>query len=137
MINRFDNYLDAHVALQTVGVLVLMLTEVHSWNLELVNGNVNDGNVCVCMCVCMCVCVWVWVCLCVHTCVYVCVCIHVFVSVCVHVCVSVSVCVHSTTENVAVFIWDSMVKRVPPGMLYEIKVHETDKNVIFYRGELA
>ena len=125
MINRFDDYLDAHVALRTVGLLVLMLTEVHSWNLELVNGNVNDGNVCVCVCVCVCACV------------YVCVCIHVCVSVCVHVCVSVSVCVHSTTENVAVFIWDSMVKRVPPGMLYEIKVHETDKNVIFYHGELA
>ncbi|KAK7116069.1 6-pyruvoyl tetrahydrobiopterin synthase-like [Littorina saxatilis] len=43
----------------------------------------------------------------------------------------------STTENVAVFIWDNMVKRLPPGLLHEIKVHETDKNVIFYRGELA
>jgi len=43
----------------------------------------------------------------------------------------------STTENVAVFIWDSLAKRLPTGMLYEIKVHETDKNVIFYRGELG
>ena len=75
------------------------------------------------LCVCVCVCAHV------HVCVCVCVCVCVFVSV--------SVCFHSTTENVAAFIWDSMVKRVPPGMLYEIKVHETDKNVIFYRGELA
>ncbi|XP_076465183.1 6-pyruvoyl tetrahydrobiopterin synthase-like [Babylonia areolata] len=43
----------------------------------------------------------------------------------------------STTENVAVFIWDSMAKRLPPGMLYEIKVYETDKNIMFYRGEMA
>ncbi|KAL8570767.1 hypothetical protein ACOMHN_006917 [Nucella lapillus] len=43
----------------------------------------------------------------------------------------------STTENVAVFIWDSMVKHLPAGLLYEIKVHETDKNIIFYRGETS
>ena len=59
------------------------------------------------------------------------------VCVCVCVCVFVFVLFHSTTENVAVFIWDSMVKRLPPGILYEIKVHETDKNIIFYRGEQA
>ncbi|XP_066520857.1 6-pyruvoyl tetrahydrobiopterin synthase [Hoplias malabaricus] len=41
----------------------------------------------------------------------------------------------STTENLAVFIWDSMVKLLPPNMLYEIKVHETDKNIVIYRGE--
>ncbi|KAL7869124.1 hypothetical protein AOLI_G00131120 [Acnodon oligacanthus] len=41
----------------------------------------------------------------------------------------------STTENLAVYIWDSMVKLLPPNMLYEIKVHETDKNIVIYRGE--
>ncbi|XP_047673877.1 6-pyruvoyl tetrahydrobiopterin synthase isoform X2 [Tachysurus fulvidraco] len=41
----------------------------------------------------------------------------------------------STTENLAVFIWDNMVKLLPPNMLYEIKVHETDKNIVVYRGE--
>lgn len=41
----------------------------------------------------------------------------------------------STTENVAVYIWDNMVKVLPPGLLYEIKIHETDKNVVVYRGE--
>ena len=42
---------------------------------------------------------------------------------------------HSTTENLSVYIWDSMVKLLPPTMLYEIKVHETDKNIVVYRGE--
>uniref|UniRef100_A0A3P8Z1Q8 6-pyruvoyl tetrahydrobiopterin synthase n=1 Tax=Esox lucius TaxID=8010 RepID=A0A3P8Z1Q8_ESOLU len=41
----------------------------------------------------------------------------------------------STTENVAVYIWDNMVKRLPADLLYEVKIHETDKNVIVYRGE--
>ncbi|KAI4886700.1 hypothetical protein NFI96_021385 [Prochilodus magdalenae] len=41
----------------------------------------------------------------------------------------------STTENLSVYIWDSMVKLLPPNMLYEIKVHETDKNIVVYRGE--
>uniref|UniRef100_A0A3B4WJK5 6-pyruvoyl tetrahydrobiopterin synthase n=1 Tax=Seriola lalandi dorsalis TaxID=1841481 RepID=A0A3B4WJK5_SERLL len=41
----------------------------------------------------------------------------------------------STTENVAVYIWDNMAKVLPPGLLYEIKIYETDKNVVVYRGE--
>lgn len=41
----------------------------------------------------------------------------------------------STTENVAVYIWDNMAKVLPPGLLYEIKIHETDKNIVIYRGE--
>ncbi|XP_016095064.1 6-pyruvoyl tetrahydrobiopterin synthase [Sinocyclocheilus grahami] len=41
----------------------------------------------------------------------------------------------STTENLSVFIWDSMVKLLPPGSLYEIKIYETDKNIVVYRGE--
>lgn len=45
------------------------------------------------------------------------------------------ICPRSTTENVAVYIWDNMVKVLPPGLLYEIKIHETDKNVVVYRGE--
>ncbi|XP_069012328.1 6-pyruvoyl tetrahydrobiopterin synthase [Embiotoca jacksoni] len=43
--------------------------------------------------------------------------------------------VTSTTENLAVYIWDGMVKSLPPNMLYEIKIHETDNNIIVYRGE--
>ncbi|XP_073684330.1 6-pyruvoyl tetrahydrobiopterin synthase [Garra rufa] len=41
----------------------------------------------------------------------------------------------STTENLAVFIWDSMVKLLSPDSLYEIKIYETDKNIVVYRGE--
>ncbi|XP_056627314.1 6-pyruvoyl tetrahydrobiopterin synthase [Triplophysa dalaica] len=41
----------------------------------------------------------------------------------------------STTENLAVYIWDCMAKHLPPNTLYEIKMHETDKNKVIYRGE--
>uniref|UniRef100_A0A8C8GR56 6-pyruvoyl tetrahydrobiopterin synthase n=1 Tax=Oncorhynchus tshawytscha TaxID=74940 RepID=A0A8C8GR56_ONCTS len=41
----------------------------------------------------------------------------------------------STTENVAVYIWDNMVKQLPANLLYEVKIHETDKNIVVYRGE--
>ncbi len=41
----------------------------------------------------------------------------------------------STTENLSVFIWNSMVKLLPPDRLYEIKIYETDKNIVVYRGE--
>ncbi|KAF6216228.1 hypothetical protein GE061_000568 [Apolygus lucorum] len=42
----------------------------------------------------------------------------------------------STTENVAIYIWDSL-KRIMqnPALLYEVKIFETDKNIILYRGE--
>ncbi|XP_061174521.1 6-pyruvoyl tetrahydrobiopterin synthase-like [Saccostrea echinata] len=41
----------------------------------------------------------------------------------------------STTENLAVFIWSEIQKKTPKDLLYEVKIHETDKNVIVYRGE--
>ncbi|XP_027886013.1 6-pyruvoyl tetrahydrobiopterin synthase [Xiphophorus couchianus] len=41
----------------------------------------------------------------------------------------------STTENLAVYIWDNMAKALPASLLYEIRVHETDKNIVVYRGE--
>ncbi|KAB7494062.1 6-pyruvoyl tetrahydrobiopterin synthase [Armadillidium nasatum] len=44
----------------------------------------------------------------------------------------------TTTENVAVFIYESVKNRLPDGLsLYEIKLHETDKNVVIFRGEYA
>ncbi|KAM4525172.1 6-pyruvoyl tetrahydrobiopterin synthase [Odontesthes bonariensis] len=43
--------------------------------------------------------------------------------------------VASTTENVAVYIWDNMAKILPPNLLYEIKIYETDNNIVVYRGE--
>ncbi|NXU86128.1 PTPS synthase, partial [Xiphorhynchus elegans] len=41
----------------------------------------------------------------------------------------------STTENVAVFIWDNLQRLLPPGILYKVKVYETDQNVVVYKGE--
>ena len=42
----------------------------------------------------------------------------------------------STTENVAIFIWEQMQKLLPdPKLLFEVKVDETDKNTVYYRGE--
>ncbi|NP_001092237.1 6-pyruvoyl tetrahydrobiopterin synthase [Danio rerio] len=41
----------------------------------------------------------------------------------------------STTENLSVFIWDGLQKLLPHDSLYEIKVYETAKNIVIYRGE--
>ena len=42
----------------------------------------------------------------------------------------------STTENVAIYIWDQLKSLLPqPEILYEVKIFETDKNIITYRGE--
>ncbi|NWX29212.1 PTPS synthase, partial [Notiomystis cincta] len=41
----------------------------------------------------------------------------------------------STTENVAVFIWDSLQKLLPQGVLYKVEVHETEQNIVVYKGE--
>ncbi|XP_038609725.1 6-pyruvoyl tetrahydrobiopterin synthase [Tachyglossus aculeatus] len=41
----------------------------------------------------------------------------------------------STTENVAVYIWESLQRFLPEGALYKVTVHETDKNIVVYKGE--
>ncbi|NXV24995.1 PTPS synthase, partial [Cepphus grylle] len=41
----------------------------------------------------------------------------------------------STTENVAVFIWENLKKLLPVGTLYKVKVYETDQNIVIYKGE--
>ncbi|NXG43163.1 PTPS synthase, partial [Psilopogon haemacephalus] len=41
----------------------------------------------------------------------------------------------STTENVAVFIWESLQKLLPVGILYKVTVHETEQNIVVYKGE--
>ncbi|XP_057366600.1 6-pyruvoyl tetrahydrobiopterin synthase-like [Daphnia carinata] len=42
----------------------------------------------------------------------------------------------STTENLAVFIWDSLSANMAnPSLLYEVKIFETEKNIMIYRGE--
>jgi len=42
----------------------------------------------------------------------------------------------STTENVAVFMWGELKKVLEkPELLYEIKIWETENNIVLYRGE--
>lgn len=42
----------------------------------------------------------------------------------------------STTENVAIYVFDELKKIMPdPDLLYEVKIHETDRNIVLYRGE--
>lgn len=42
----------------------------------------------------------------------------------------------STTENVAYVIYESIRKQLPSHVhLYEVKVHETEKNIMSYRGD--
>ncbi|KAL4223958.1 hypothetical protein ACF0H5_017417 [Mactra antiquata] len=43
----------------------------------------------------------------------------------------------STAENIAVYIWERMSKLVINStvQLFEVKVHETDKNIATYRGD--
>lgn len=42
----------------------------------------------------------------------------------------------STTENLAVFIWDSLHKVLPnPQFLHKVKIYETEKNIVEYQGE--
>lgn len=42
----------------------------------------------------------------------------------------------STTENVAVYVFEELKKHMSkPELLYEVKIHETDKNVMCFRGE--
>lgn len=43
--------------------------------------------------------------------------------------------VPSTAENIAVFIWDAVIGRLDkPELLCEVKLWETDKNFVVYRG---
>merc|ERR1712215_151123 len=42
----------------------------------------------------------------------------------------------STTENLAVFCWKQLVDVIPsPARLYQVKLWETEKNIVTYRGE--
>ncbi|XP_052801800.1 6-pyruvoyl tetrahydrobiopterin synthase-like [Mya arenaria] len=41
----------------------------------------------------------------------------------------------STAENIAVYIWERLIELLPTGLLYEVRLNETDKNVAVYRGD--
>ena len=40
-----------------------------------------------------------------------------------------------TTEVLVIKFWERLVSSLPAGMLYEVKLHETENNVSSYRGE--
>ena len=42
----------------------------------------------------------------------------------------------STTENLAIFIWQQLISHFSSDVkLFEIKIYETEKNIVLYRGE--
>jgi len=43
--------------------------------------------------------------------------------------------INPTAENMAVVFWRLLERKLPPGLLYELKLHETENNVVVYRGE--
>jgi len=42
-----------------------------------------------------------------------------------------------TAENIAVVIWDRLAKKLPAGLLNEVRLRETENNLVSYRGENA
>lgn len=43
----------------------------------------------------------------------------------------------SSAENIAVYFWDKLNPTVPAGLLKEVKLYETSKNIAVYRGKMA
>jgi len=43
--------------------------------------------------------------------------------------------VNPTAENIAIYVWRQLSELLPPGLLYEIRLHETENNLAVYRGE--
>lgn len=42
----------------------------------------------------------------------------------------------ATAENIAIYIWEELEKRLPSNVrLYNIRVHETEKNFVDYKGQ--
>lgn len=39
-----------------------------------------------------------------------------------------------TAENIAVVVWNRLEKQLPPGLLYEVRLLETENNYASYRG---
>lgn len=40
-----------------------------------------------------------------------------------------------TAENLAIAFWKQLEKYIPKGQLYSIKVYESERNIVEYRGE--
>ncbi|KAJ8683267.1 hypothetical protein QAD02_019059 [Eretmocerus hayati] len=44
----------------------------------------------------------------------------------------------STTENVAIYVFEEIRKLLPqPELMYEVKIYETENNIVVYRGEMS
>lgn len=43
--------------------------------------------------------------------------------------------INPTTENLAVAFWKILSESLPKGLLYSVKVYETENNIAEYRGE--
>ena len=41
-----------------------------------------------------------------------------------------------TAENIAIGIWKQLVDAIPQGKLYQVRLYETEKNFVDYRGEV-
>jgi len=41
-----------------------------------------------------------------------------------------------TTEVLAIKFWERLQRKLPKGLLYEVKLYETENNIASYRGEL-
>lgn len=40
-----------------------------------------------------------------------------------------------TTEVLVIAFWQRLEKELPPGLLYEVRLYETEKNIASYRGQ--
>ncbi len=40
-----------------------------------------------------------------------------------------------TAENIAIGIWGELVEHIPQGRLHQVRLYETEKNFVDYRGE--
>jgi 6-pyruvoyltetrahydropterin/6-carboxytetrahydropterin synthase len=43
--------------------------------------------------------------------------------------------INPTAENIAIGIWHQLVGRIPRGRLHQVRLYETEKNIVDYRGE--
>ncbi len=43
--------------------------------------------------------------------------------------------INPTAENMAVVFWKLLEQHLSKGLLYEVKLHETENNIAIYRGE--
>lgn len=40
-----------------------------------------------------------------------------------------------TAENIVVVCWQWLLEKIPSSLLYEVRLHETENNLVIYRGD--